>query len=320
MIKNLILLTGEDDFRLAERVNFYKTHFRKKYPDGEIVIFGKENSFSELEISVLTPNLFGGKRLVFAVNFWDSEKFERAEKSDFFERLPECDCAVFVVEPSLDRRLKFSKFLLANAKKEVFEQLDESELVRWVENFSHKKNTKISRKNAQFLVRRCGGNCWNLSREIEKLSLAGDGEITEKLIQNFTISHPRTVIWNFLDDLSRKKTHAALKNFRELLQMGESVHQIFAMICREVRIHAQIRSGLDQGFSLKKITEETGLNQFVAQKTAPATRNFSAEKIEKMYDALFEIDRRMKTGGMSLLAGDSSELELAIEKFVVEMS
>ena len=167
-------------------------------------------------------------------------------------------------------------------------------------------------------MKRCGHNLWNLSRELEKLILHSDtGEILEKDIIHFTIPHPETIIWTFLEDLSGKKMHAALKNFKILLEMGESPHQILAMIFREVRIHAQIRSGIDQNFDAKKISSEAGLHPFVVQKTIPSTRKFSPEKIEKMYDKLFEIDRKIKTGGISVSTDDAGELEVAIEKFII---
>ena len=71
MIPNLVLLTGEDSFRIKERIKFFQQKFGEKYPDGEIDFFAAESSFSDLENAVLTPNLFGGKRLVFCQSFWN---------------------------------------------------------------------------------------------------------------------------------------------------------------------------------------------------------------------------------------------------------
>jgi hypothetical protein len=42
-------------------------------------------NYKELENAICTPNLFGGKRLVFTENFWNAENFENAEKKDFFK-------------------------------------------------------------------------------------------------------------------------------------------------------------------------------------------------------------------------------------------
>jgi DNA polymerase III delta subunit len=128
MIKNLILLTGEDSYRLKNRLTFYKKAFQKKYSNGEISFLEKENSFNDLENNVFTPNLFGEKRLIICENFWNSEKYELAEKTKFFKKLPnyETECSLIISAPKLDKRLKFSKFLLTNARTEKFEKLAEN--------------------------------------------------------------------------------------------------------------------------------------------------------------------------------------------------
>ncbi len=319
MIKNCILLTGEDDFRLRERAKFYKSAFQQKYPEGEITLLEKGNSLHELENIVFTPNLFGGRRLVILDSFWDTEKFEQAEKTKFFEKLPEFEnqCTAIIIDPKLDKRTKYSKFLLDQAKVEPFDCFDEEQLVRWIGQYAEKKGGKILQAVAHTLLKRCGENLWNLSREIEKLIQAGDGEITDKLIAELTIPHPSVVMWDFLESLSKKSVQLSMKRFNDLLESGVSVHEVLSMIFREIRIHAQIRSGIDQGWSSQKIATETKLHPFVVQKTYPLTQQFSKEKIEQMYEMLFEIDKQLKTGKLSLSTDDTSELELAIEKFIL---
>jgi len=321
MITNLLLLTGEDDYRLQERAKFYRTAFRKKYPDGEIEFFDEGRGMKDLENAVLTPNLFGGKRLAVCEGFWDTEKFEQAEKSQFFKKLPEFSdtCTLLVTESKLDKRLKVSKFLLAQARVEKFDPLDEIGVLTWIENYCVKNMGKISRHVAKKLLDRCGENLWNLSRELQKLITAGEGEVIESLIEELTLRHPKLEIWDFLGDLSRRNARGAIERFRNLLEGGSSIHQIFAMILREIRIHAMLRSSIEQNFDSRKIALETKLHPFVVQKTLPLTREFSCKQIERMYDQLFVIDRRLKTGGIVTTTDDTSEFELAIEKFIVEV-
>jgi DNA polymerase-3 subunit delta len=321
MIKNLILLTGEDDFRLRERLNFYKKAFKSKYLDGEIEYFEKENKLLELENAVFTQNLFGGRRLILLEKFWDSDKFEQAEKSDFFKKITEfvASCTLIVVEPKLDKRLKISKFLLENAKTEKFDLMNEVQILHWIENYVHKQEGKISKANAQILLKRCGVNLWNLSSEIKKLISAGEEEITEKLIHQLTLPHPSVIMWDFLESLSKKNIHNALKRFNEMMQGGVTVHEILPMIFREVRLHAQIRNGIEHNLDAKKIAIEMKSHPYPIQKTYPLTKHFSSKKIESMYDELFEIDQKIKTGKIVISTDDTSELELAIEKFIIKV-
>ncbi len=99
--------------------------------------------------------------------------------------------------------------------------------------------------------------------------------------------------------------------------MGESVHQIFAMLIREIRIHSQLRSGLNQNLPSKEIATQAALHPFVVQKTINLSRNFSMNQLSNLYDELFNIDLGIKTGRISLSTDDQSELELAIERFIL---
>jgi DNA polymerase-3 subunit delta len=322
MIPNLILLTGADDYRLRQRAKFYRTAFRQKYTDGEIEWFDEKSTLAELENSVFTLNLFGGRRLVMMESFWDPDKFDQATKANFFIRLPDfSDSATLImIMPNLDKRTKASKFWLASAKAEMFDPLDEMGLYRWIEQYTESQSGKISRADAQKLLSRCGENLWNLSREIEKLVLASDtGVIDTEMIDTFTRANPQAVIWDFLGYLSQQRTAQALTAFQQLRAMGESVHQIFAMIMREVRVHAQIRAGLDENLDSKAIATAAGLHPFVVQKTIGATRKFSLDQIRSWYGALSDIDRKLKTGGIVMTTDDTSEFELEIERFILSM-
>jgi DNA polymerase-3 subunit delta len=321
MIPNLLLLTGEDDFRLRERANFYKTAFLAKFQNGEIDIFDKNSSINDLENAVFTPNLFQQKRLIFCESFWDVDKFELAQKLNFFEKLTETAdlCTIITIEPHLDKRKKLTKFLTKNSKVETFTPLEGVILDQWISQQIQKYNGKISINNAKNLVNRCGTNLWNIDKELQKLSMmADDGVITNAMIQEFTIPHPQVIIWDFLANLSHKKLVASIKKFRELLQMGESVHQIFAMIIREIRIHAQIAAGLSQGLTTKTIATQTKLHPFVVQKTVPLSKNFTKNDIKNLYNLLYDLDVKLKTGGIIVSTDDTGEFELALEKIIMK--
>lgn len=319
MISNLLLLTGEDSYRLFERSRLYQKKFQEKYEGGEIDRFGENSDFHEFESAVLTPNLFGGKRMLVCEDFWNADRFEQAQKSGFFDRLPDFaeQSTVLVILPKIDKRLKFSKFFLGNAKVESFEPLDENEILRWIEKHAQKHASSIGRSEAQSLMRRCGTDLWNLSSEIQKLALISDGKITATDIASFTIAHPQMEIWDFTEKLSRRDANGAIDKFRTLLQMGQTPHQIFPMIQREIRIHAQLRAGIDQRLSPAEIAAQTKLHPFVVKKTIGLTQNFSQEKIQTLYDILFTIDKKLKTGGLYGTSTDTEEFELEIERFIL---
>lgn len=328
MISNLILLTGEDTFRLHERLRVLKKGFLKKYPDGELRIFetpqrgdghNNKESLAQLNDLVCTPNLFGGKRLALCEkNWWNPEKFK--ESVSFFQKLPENseNSTLLIVQPTLDKRTKWAKFFLENSRIEEFPLLDESNLLRWIEQRTEKLGNTISRNNAKFLINRCGTNLWNISSELEKLVTAsGTKPISQEIIESLCLPQPQIEVWDFLEKLSRSDTRGAIERFRSLLTIGTPIQQIFSLIQREIRIHAQLRTGLDQGLHEREIAKRTKLHPFVVKKTIGCTKNFSIKKIQKLYDQLFDIEKRMKSGGIITTTSDTRPLEIAIERFIV---
>jgi len=321
MIQNFVLLTGPDIYRLGERKRFFAKAFREKYPDGEIERFDVKSGFDVLSNAVLTPNLFGGRRLLITEDFWTPEHFETAEAVDFFTSLDQStDLTLISLEPSLDKRTKVAKWLLKNTKVELFEHLSEGQILSWLGQQAELEDVKLGRAEAVALLNRVGENMHNLSQEIQKLSLmAESGQITTDLIETHTLAHPKVVLWDFLADLSQKRATGALKKFRDLRSAGESTHYIFSMLIREVGIHARLRAGIDQKLSESAIANSTKLHPYVVKKTLPLSRRFDHDQVKAMYRALLHIDRRLKTGGIVMSTDDQLEFELAIEKFILKV-
>lgn len=320
IIPNFILLTGPDDFRRSQRQRFLLDGFRKKYPEGEITHFEDKDGFSGLQNTVLTPNLFASKRLVVTRNYWDPDTFEAAEKANFWEALEgqQDSVTLLSIEASLDKRTKAAKALLKKAKVETYELMEAPEMVQWIIRLAEQKGSLLKQTDAQYMLERCGTDGWNLHSEIEKLAMASNREpITRDLIDQLTITHPSAVVWDFLAALSQRKAPQALDSFQRLLQSGESAHMIFAMIIREVRIHAQLKAGSEENLDAKAIASRTKLHPFVVQKTLPLSKKFTQEQITNMYAQLLTLDRRLKTGGVSVSTDDAGEFELALEKFII---
>ena len=320
MIPNFILLTGPDDYRRSTRQRFFVDGFKAKYPEGEITRFEEGDQFNEIQNTVLTPNLFASRRLVITDNFWKPEIFEAAEKADFWKALEgQSDSVTLIsIEPTLDKRTKAAKALLKIGKVETYDLLEAPELVQWMIWGAEQKGVLLKQSDAQYMLDRCGVNGWNLHSEIEKLAMASGSEpITRELIDQFTLPQPSAIVWDFLNALSKQQAKPALASFSKLLQSGESAHMIMAMIIREVRIHAQLKAGSEDNLDAKLIASRTKLHPFVVQKTLPLSKKFTQEQIKEMYNQLLKLDRRLKTGGLSVSTDDAGELELAIEKFII---
>lgn len=319
MADNIRFLYGEDDYRRSQRVRFYKDAFAKKYPDGEINIMEASASLEDVRMAALTPNLFGGKRLVLLDQFWDSDKFDAAAECGFWNDVADMEdmVTVIMIEKTLDKRTKWAKGLLKGTyMTEAFDTLDEAEIVRWVIQYTQKNGGTILQKDAQYMVHRCGVDLWHLSHEIDKMIMSGDASINKETIDTQALPRPAAVIWDFLESVSKRQAEVAFVQLHKLIAAGESMYQILAMMMREARIHAQLRYGAEQGMDNKTLATVTKLHPFVVQKTVALSRRFSAKKIEELYDGLWALDKDIKTGGVAMTTDDTSELELGMEKII----
>lgn len=322
MISNFWLLTGADSFRLQERVRFFRNAFRLKYQAGIIEDYDLSTAWNVLEGAVLTPNLFGEKRLIFLTNFWNPENFEKATKLDFFNRLAGQSETVTVIalEPTLDKRTKATKFFQKEAQLEKFELLAGMDLEQYLLKWAEKEKITLDLRTTQFLVGRLGVDLWRLTSEIKKLSLLADGSaIDTTMVEANTIPNAQVVLWDFLADVSKKRTQPALRKLRDLLERGESIYQILAMLNREIRIHAQLKWGSDQRFSENTIAQKTKLHPFVVKKTLPLSRNFGWSDLKLLYSELQQIDISIKTGKYQMSTDDPTELVLAVERLIVSI-
>ncbi len=118
----IFLFTGEDDFSLKRRLDFWKEEFAKKYPHGQILVFDAENlenqSLSHLEEAV-SPSLFSDKKLIILKNYLPTKATDAdfAEKLlGLLEKIPQDLFLIFWQTVKLDGRLNLVKKFLKHPK------------------------------------------------------------------------------------------------------------------------------------------------------------------------------------------------------------
>lgn len=317
------LLTGEDSFRLKKHFDILKRNFQKKYPQGSIETYGVKDALSDVIQHIITPSLFTPMRFFVLESFWTKERFEEAEKMKFFEHLAKNTDTSFVlmIEPKLDKRLKFSKYIIKEGKTEIFDKLKDDQVIDWLYKFVNARELRLDHSLCTYLVMSCGSDLWTLTKEIEKIELFLNGaKPTKELLEPLIQKRPQAIIWDFLESMSKKNAKKALQHLDTLLSMGESAFQILALLMREARIHMLLHTGLAQGKSKDELKELTGLHPFVIQKTIPLSKAFRSDQLRNFYEQLYLIDKQIKTGGISISVDDSTELQQQMEKIVLSLA
>lgn len=297
---------GEDDYRSTQRLRYYAQQFAEKYPEGTLTHLSAEHTVTDLQQAVLSVGLFASRSLVICRGFWTPEKYDAAEKMGLLTTLETVtDTTVVFFPEKIDKRLRWSKYLLASCTVENYPLLEQPELLQWVLTQAQQRGLTLSSTMASTLLSWCGENLWHLHQEIEKLAQHG-GPVTPALVETLCLPHPEAIIWDFTEALSRREEAKALQQLERLLSAGESPYTVLAMMQREIRILTQLRYALDH--HTDGIAKATGLHPFVVQKTVPLAKYFTMTELREFYGQLLEADTAMKSGGVTSEADDDREL------------
>ena len=351
MIKNFLILSGNNDYLLHQKLQQYKSGFIEKYSDGKLEEWDSQKTPQELLNSILTPDLFGGKRMIILQEWWTIDFFEEAIKHNFFEELPaQAENIVIVsLQKQLDGRTKMGKFFKANAVCYFAEPLDFQETTNWIINFIAKHDKTINKELAEEFIRytgkidwknvfpgrggvidwgrvsqnygSAGENLWQFSQELKKIILFNeDREISRENLLAVSTPQYQAIIWDFLDYFSNQERAKTMQHLDKLITLNNSPHQILALIISQIRLLTQVSIARAEGMNDSEIISQSGVHPFRLKKIMEQSRNFSTQKCQKLYQQLLNLDRKLKTGKISISVGNQQELILEIEKIIINPS
>ncbi len=313
---------GEDSFSIHEKIATWKKEFEKRY-DGDTNITelnGEELTPSDILDAIAVLPFLSDKRLVLIKNFLSEQKADAQKKlAEKLTDVPDTTVLVFYELKKPDKRLSLFKHLNKIAKVYEFQPPQGTTLNQWIIDKTSKKGGKINIMAASYLAQHVGADLWKLSSEIDKLTAyAGEREIQAKDIDLLTRSSAETNIFKLTDQIGNKRTHEAIKTLHTLLDSGEELPYVFAMIVRQFRLLIEVKDLVRKGFQKQQIIDRLKQHPFVITNTLNQTRNFEADKLKETYTKLLEIDTKFKTGKIHYLSTDKRHYLLQIEKLIVE--
>ncbi|MBI4127120.1 DNA polymerase III subunit delta [Candidatus Peregrinibacteria bacterium] len=306
--ENLIFMYGEDSFSLLNELKRWKDAFVEKHGDFNLQeISGEEIEVDALRSTVTSLPMLGEKRLIIL-----KDALSKAELKDAIADIPDFTVLVIAETAPPDKRTSFFKYLSTNATLRLFLQPKGAQLKAWILRRAALHGGLIDDSAAAYLAEVAGENLWALDNELQKLALfARGGQINIETIDELVSGNVQESIFKMTDELAQKNTPAVLKLLRQLEEQGEEPGYIFAMIARQFRIMLEIKSLLDNRYTPQMIATRMKVHPFVANTAARQCRNFTHAELKKTLAALFEIDRKLKTGKLS-------DYLLAIEKTLLQ--
>lgn len=252
-------------------------------------IDGEVADLARIRESLTSLPFLAGKKMVVlrspGANKQVNEQFEQ-----LFGDIPETT-DVIIIEPKLDKRLSYYKFLKKQTNFREFPELDQHGLARWLVEAAKAGGGSLSPNDARYLVERVGARQQLLSNELEKLLLYNP-QINRQTIDLLTDATPQSTIFQLLEAAFAGNAKRALKLYSEQRALNVEPPQIIAMLAWQLHVLAIIKTAGDR--SSNTIASEARISPFVVQKSQNIARNLTLAKLKKLVADLLKIDMQTK--------------------------
>ncbi len=199
------------------------------------------------------------------------------------------------------------KVIDKNGAVREFAPLKDWALEKWISEHAASLGIKLDRAVPGLLREYLGGDLHRLHNELQKLAAyAGEGQpVTPEMVERMTALIQETQVWGLTDALAKCDLRTALTLLNRMRQESTLTRsgftrQIFAMICKQIYDLIRIREMHAARKTPNEIAQTTGMHPYRLEKMLPLTRNFGAERLDRLYARLTELDYADKTGRADL--------------------
>ena len=270
-------------------------------------IDGPAVDLKTLTSSLLAVPFLATSRLV-VVDYLSQNKSVIEKIDEIIKAIPATTVAVFY-EKEVDRRGRYFKTLVAEAKAVEFKLLTPVQLASWAKREAGKLDATIEPAAVQELLERAGDDQWRLEQELLKLSNF-DPAITKQAVVDLVEERLEESIFGLVEAMSGGQPKLALERYQGLLAGGASEMYVLTMIMWQLRNLLLAKSA--GTIPSSQLAREAGLSPFVATKAQSAQKRFSQEQLKQAFLAGIDTEAKIKTG-----AGKADQL---VELLIYEVA
>lgn len=268
-------------------------------------IQARESKAEEI-INLCATLPFGSRKRMVVVN--DIQKLHpkhKDELSKYFPHIPESSCLV-VISNKVDKRLKFYQDIKQTATEIEFSPLKDDEVSDWIGERVEKYRKKMEPKGVALLLEAVGNNLFELSNELEKLSIyVQDKELIDLRDIENVVGYTKTEnVFQLNQAIGEKKLNRALKILKDLfLSKGKETSIIFMLGDHFLKLY-QIKASAEK--NMYNLAHLLRIYHGSVQEYQNQAKNFSLEQLEKGLSLIYQADLDLKLGKMP-------------QKFIVEL-
>lgn len=302
----IIFLSGEDTFRIHERLQQLREAFMKKFdPSGVniVTLDSADASFDDFQRAVMSQGFLSSRRFVVVTRpfEWDVKTQERVEALIREKKIPEDTIVVFAGSGIQKKRGKktetappLAPVLSKTKHRETFDPLEPAEVEQWITKRVKDRGGSIDRAAAERLAGITGSDLWMAANEVDKLVHMRRGAIGLADVETELTGKAESNIFAFTDALSRKNARAAIAELERHFDNGANELYLLTMIARQIRILLAIADIAKQEPNPATIARRLNLHPFVVKKGLDQIRTFSYSELVRAHDEVMFIDSRLK--------------------------
>lgn len=311
----IIFLYGEDTFRSRQKLKELKDKFLREVDasGNSLTTIEAENvNMSRISEVSGSASLFSKKRMIVIENIFSNKNKEVFDQLiAYFSKNEDDENIVIFWDENGGGKIgknKLFKFLSKQKFVQEFNSLNNLQLAAWIKEEVGKQDAKISQQAIMLLAGYFGSDLWQLSNELKKiieykkgkdLKLIQSGQfvtIEKEDVEELCRGQVDENIFALTDAISARNKSLAINLFQREIESGVAPAYLLHMVVRQFKIMIQVREGLDQGYTSKKIISQLKLHPFVVQKSTGQVRNFTLDKLKNIFNRLVEIDQEIKIG------------------------
>ncbi len=251
---------------------------------------GEDTGYDRIQEALQSLPFLADRKMVVLQSPSSNKQFiENAQK--LLEDLPGTTDLI-VVEPKLDKRLGYYKYLKKQSGYSEYNELDENSLAKWLVALAKEKSAQLTLADAKYLIERVGSSQLVLASEVEKLSLY-QSDVTRTAINALTVAAPQSTIFQLLEAAFAGNSRHVLQLYAEQRALKVEPQQIIAMLAWQLHILALVKSAGKEE-TPDSIARAAKLNPYVVRKSAGIARKLSMTQTRQLVHDLLITDERLK--------------------------
>lgn len=310
----VVVLVGTETFLIERAVRLLRKATVGEGPRGfnDDLFHGTGLSGARVAAAARTLPMMATARFVLVRGAQDAPPAELDALAGYVAEPSPSTCFVITAE-KIDGKTKLAKAAKSTGAWLSVEPLKGGLLERFATSEAKRRGHTFEGPALAALVDATGNDLAAIDDGIERLSLyVGEGNAIDRDAVEAVVTRVRVdTIWALVDAIALKRTKVALEAALSMLADREPPLRILAMVARQVRMVAKMKTALEDGMNQAEAVKAAGAAPFKARELTDSAKRFSDEDLRRALVLLRDADVALK--------GSKREPEIVMEETVLAL-